>query len=190
MRRPVKCRARPSAPSTSSRAFPTRCRRRARCAGSRRCPLPQWKGTRDATQFGPACVQPKPRPGSIYAWDLPPMSEDCLSLNIWAPAEARKAPVFVWIHGGALSGGAGSEPMYDGTQLRRARRRRRDDQLPPRRARLSRASRVERRVAAERLGQLRPARSDRGAALGEAEHRGVRRRRLRTSRSPANPPAA
>ena len=35
------------------------------------------------------------------------MSEDCLSLNIWAPADARKAPVFVWIHGGSLTTGVG-----------------------------------------------------------------------------------
>jgi para-nitrobenzyl esterase len=45
------------------------------------------------------------------------MSEDCLSLNIWAPAQARRAPVFVWMHGGALTSGAGSQPMYDGTRL-------------------------------------------------------------------------
>ena len=80
-------------------------------------PLPKWKGTRDATQFGAACVQPRPRPESIYFWSLPKTSEDCLFLNVWAPAKASKAPVFVWIHGGALSGGSGGEPLYDGTKL-------------------------------------------------------------------------
>ncbi len=82
-------------------------------------PLPaaRWKGARDATKFGPACLQPKPRAASIYSWDLPSMSEDCLTLNVWAPAQAKKAPVFVWIHGGALSGGSGSEPLYDGTKF-------------------------------------------------------------------------
>ena len=80
-------------------------------------PVPRWTETRDATRFGPGCVQPPSRPESIYAWDLPAMSEDCLTLNIWTPARARQAPVFVWIHGGALSTGAGSQPMYDGTRL-------------------------------------------------------------------------
>lgn len=80
-------------------------------------PVPRWKDPRDATQFGAACVQPKPRAESIYTWDLPAASEDCLFLNIWAPADARNAPVFVWIHGGALTSGAGSEPMYDGARL-------------------------------------------------------------------------
>src|SRR5436190_12222060 len=76
-----------------------------------------WTGTRDATKFGFVCVQAKPQPASIYAWDLGPMSEDCLSLNIWAPAGVRKAPVFFWIHGGALSGGMGSDGLYDGARL-------------------------------------------------------------------------
>lgn len=78
-------------------------------------PMPKWKDTRDATNFGPACIQPKGKPDSIYFWSLPATSEDCLTLNVWAPADARKAPVFFWIHGGALSGGSGAEPLYDGT---------------------------------------------------------------------------
>jgi para-nitrobenzyl esterase len=45
------------------------------------------------------------------------MSEDCLTLNIWTPREARNAPVFFWIYGGALAGGASREPFYDGAKL-------------------------------------------------------------------------
>ena len=45
------------------------------------------------------------------------MSEDCLSLNIWAPAHAHNAPVFFWIYGGALWGGTSRDPLYDGREL-------------------------------------------------------------------------
>jgi para-nitrobenzyl esterase len=81
--------------------------------------LRPWRGARDAAAFGPACVQPQPRPGSIYYEALPAMSEDCLTLNIWAPADARNAPVFVWIHGGALTTGASRQAMYDGAAMAR-----------------------------------------------------------------------
>jgi para-nitrobenzyl esterase len=91
--------------------------------GRRRWRAPEalgpWRGTRDATSFGPVCHQPQPRPGSIYFEALPAMSEDCLTLNIWAPADARNAPVFVWIHGGALTNGASRQIMYDGAAMAR-----------------------------------------------------------------------
>jgi len=80
-------------------------------------PMPRWEGVRKATDFGPACLQPKPTLSNIYTRDPMPMSEDCLTLNIWAPVEARNAPVFFWIYGGALVGGASREPFYDGTRL-------------------------------------------------------------------------
>lgn len=78
----------------------------------------RWSGVRDATRFGPACHQPPSRPGSIYApAETPVMSEDCLSLNVWTPANDENAPVFVWIHGGSLTGGSGAEVMYDGARM-------------------------------------------------------------------------
>ena len=139
-------------------------------------PMPKWKGTREATQFGAACIQPKGKPDSIYFWNLPKTSEDCLYLNVWAPANARKAPVFVWIHGGALSGGSGSEPMYDGAKLAE-----RGIVVVTINYRLGPLGFLvhpgaERRVAAKHLGKLRPARPDPGAGVGEAQHRGLRRR--------------
>src|SRR6185436_6493800 len=69
-------------------------------------PWPDWKDTRVTTTFGAACIQPKGKPDSLYFWNLPQTSEDCLYLNVWAPANAQTAPVFVWIHGGALSSGS------------------------------------------------------------------------------------
>lgn len=80
-------------------------------------PMPRWEGVRPATEFGPACVQPRIPSASIYSSDPLPSSEDCLSLNIWASANASHAPVVVWIHGGSFWYGAGREPLYDGTRL-------------------------------------------------------------------------
>ncbi len=80
-------------------------------------PAPKWQGVRTATAFGPACFQPASPPRSLYADTPPHMSEDCLSLNVWAPEGAHGAPVFVWIHGGALVSGASSQAIYDGTKL-------------------------------------------------------------------------
>jgi para-nitrobenzyl esterase len=80
-------------------------------------PPAAWSGVREARAYGPACMQMStPRPG------VPPMaqSEDCLYLNLWAPASAKpgqKLPVMVWIHGGSFTGGAGSIPFYDGTRF-------------------------------------------------------------------------
>lgn len=78
-------------------------------------PAAAWQDALDASKFGPACMQPNPRGPSIYAWDLPATSEDCLSLNIWTPENAKGAPVFVWIHGGALTSGSAGDPLYDGS---------------------------------------------------------------------------
>ena len=80
-------------------------------------PMPRWTDTLKASQFGPACTQPATRIANIYAQDLSPTSEDCLTLNIWAPADAADAPVFVWIHGGALVIGSSKEPLFDGSRL-------------------------------------------------------------------------
>lgn len=50
------------------------------------------------------------------------MSEDCLTLNVWAPREAtpeHPLPVMVWIYGGAYTYGSGRSPALDGTHLAR-----------------------------------------------------------------------
>jgi para-nitrobenzyl esterase len=80
-------------------------------------PLPRWQGVRALTTFGPACYQPSNSFVSVYVEEAMPMSEDCLTLNIWAPAHAHDAPVFFWIYGGALWGGASRDPLYDGARL-------------------------------------------------------------------------
>ncbi len=80
-------------------------------------PAQAWTGVRDASDFGPACVQPTSRTRHIYSVDLGPTSEDCLSLNVWTPDVSGRAPVFVWIHGGSLVAGSSKEPWYDGRRL-------------------------------------------------------------------------
>ncbi len=59
--------------------------------------------------FGPAAWQP-PHPDH-------PMGDDCLTLNIWAPASDRPLPVLVWIHGGGYIGGTARQPELDGAEL-------------------------------------------------------------------------
>src|SRR5262245_48062597 len=50
-----------------------------------------------------------------------PQSEDCLSLNVWAPADAPGGaptrPVMVWIHGGGFRQGAGAHMLSHGPVL-------------------------------------------------------------------------
>jgi para-nitrobenzyl esterase len=77
-----------------------------------------WSAPREATAFGAAC--PQPRIGDpLQGAGTGPIGEDCLTLNVWAPTNARKAPVMVWIHGGGNTNGASSAPYYDGTAFAR-----------------------------------------------------------------------
>ena len=68
----------------------------------------RWTGERDATQQGPACMQ-KLLPGGLANGGgvKAPVSEDCLQAYVWAPVDAKAAPVLVWIHGGSHKTGAG-----------------------------------------------------------------------------------
>ncbi len=81
-------------------------------------PPAQWSGLRDATQFGNRCQQWHVWNDYIFT-DAGP-SEDCLYLNVYAPASARqssKLPVMLWIHGGGFLAGAASEPRYTNPAL-------------------------------------------------------------------------
>jgi para-nitrobenzyl esterase len=72
-------------------------------------PAKPWQGVLKANAFGPACMQV----------DDIAKSEDCLTLNVWKPAQDRAAPypVMVWIYGGALVHGRSA--MYPGDALAR-----------------------------------------------------------------------
>lgn len=73
-------------------------------------PFGPFDGTWDARRFGDVCPQ--------YQLDNSLAgSEDCLSLNIWAPRDAGPRPVMVFIHGGAFVDGSGSFELYEASEV-------------------------------------------------------------------------
>jgi para-nitrobenzyl esterase len=103
-------------------------------------PAARWKGERDATHPGSACVQsvdglgPFIQPlaaayGASYTIQPVTFSEDCLFLNVWVPGwpatqpqpahsiPVSARPVMVWLHGGSNTAGSGSQATYDAASL-------------------------------------------------------------------------
>ena len=81
-------------------------------------PVAAWGDELAADAFSPGCVHALRDEGSFYGPGTDEMSEDCLYLNVWAPAEAgERRPVMFWIHGGGLRNGDGARPLYDGAAL-------------------------------------------------------------------------
>ena len=97
--------------------------------------LEPWNGVLEADHFAPMAMQTEY--GRIFNFLINcyvhskndrtykgPMSEDCLYLNVWRPAETNSAtesdsplPVLVYIHGGSLTSGQSWYEKYDGTNL-------------------------------------------------------------------------
>jgi para-nitrobenzyl esterase len=94
-------------------------------------PAEQWNDVLDATAFrAPA---PQVAVGVSAAFGavalgpkLPPPDEDCLFLNVTAPAEAfastggRGRPVLLWLHGGGYVSGSGTDMAGDGDVFARS----------------------------------------------------------------------
>ncbi|MEO7026766.1 MAG: carboxylesterase family protein, partial [Caulobacteraceae bacterium] len=79
-------------------------------------PPASWTAPRPARDYGAICPQPINADGSPNAGGATGATgEDCLFLNVWAPTGAKRAPVMVWLHGGANALGAGSLGAYDGS---------------------------------------------------------------------------
>ena len=86
-------------------------------------PVVPWEGVRLCDKFGHPAFQAAHYPGGYTTeWgygDEAPYSEDCLYLNVWtkAPGQTgKKLPVAVWIFGGGMREGWGSEPEFDGQE--------------------------------------------------------------------------
>ena len=77
-------------------------------------PMPAWTGIRDAGTSGPMPPQPSRAPGGGLAG-----AADDLTLEIWAPVGVTKAPVLVWLPGGAFYRVDASETWHDGSAYAR-----------------------------------------------------------------------
>ena len=82
-------------------------------------PATPWSGVRRADRQGPIAMQTyNPEDNGVGAL---PMSEDCLTLNVWTPMDrgGEPLPVMVWIHGGGFVNGSATADLYDGANLAR-----------------------------------------------------------------------
>ena len=79
-----------------------------------------WKGVWNADRKGPECIQVL-RPHDInHYFGEEPSGEDCLTLNIWTPAQAKAGdgrPVVVFIYGGGGTIGSAGMANYDGENV-------------------------------------------------------------------------
>ena len=84
-------------------------------------PRDRWTGVRPALAPGPSAPQVSLSPPFDDLLTAPVRAgSDCLNLNVWTPAPGNtRAPVMLWIHGGAFSAGSGSDPWYDGSAFAR-----------------------------------------------------------------------
>ncbi|MGB5435518.1 MAG: carboxylesterase family protein [Maribacter sp.] len=80
-------------------------------------PVDPWTGVKETKAFGPRPMQ------TMVFGDMKSrsagVSEDCLYLNVWTPANrnTKDLPVLVYFYGGGNVAGDASEPRYDGESM-------------------------------------------------------------------------
>ncbi|WP_405498666.1 carboxylesterase/lipase family protein [Nocardia sp. NBC_00511] len=79
-------------------------------------PVESWSGVRECLTFGEVAPQSA---GFVPVDPAFRVGEDCLWLDVWAPAKPadEPRPVLVWIHGGAFCLGTAAQAIYDGRRL-------------------------------------------------------------------------
>ena len=79
-----------------------------------------WKGVWNADRTMPECLQVQRSHDTNQYFGEEPASENCLYMNIWAPANATagaKLPVIVYIYGGGFAIGSSGMPLYGGEHV-------------------------------------------------------------------------
>jgi para-nitrobenzyl esterase len=83
-------------------------------------PVVPWQGVLTANRLPPECVQSLRSSNINHYFGEEAATEDCLYLNLWAPASAKpggRLPVVVWIYGGGFQGGSSAMALYGGDGL-------------------------------------------------------------------------
>lgn len=85
-------------------------------------PVSSWTSVKDCTQTAPICPQNPSRfdniTGPLTAGRQ--QSEDCLSVSVAAPADAKNLPTIVFFHGGAYVTGSGDLDAYSPVPMARS----------------------------------------------------------------------
>ncbi|PAV86263.1 hypothetical protein WR25_24272 [Diploscapter pachys] len=85
-------------------------------------PLHHFDGVFDTREPSPACYQVRDEYNRSFwgseMWNAnTQISENCLFMSIWAPADVVNVPVMVWLFGGGFYSGSPSLQLYDGKTL-------------------------------------------------------------------------